>query len=101
MVRFASVRLILAIVTRMDLELYQMDAKTAFLNGELDEEIYMDQPLGFVLKGQERKVCKLNRSIYGLKQASRQWNLKYHQVMLRGSFTMMEKDHCVYVKRFQ
>ena len=55
----------------MDLELYQMNVKTAFLNGELDEEIYMNQPLGFKLKGQERKVYKLKRFIYGLKQASR------------------------------
>ena len=67
MVRFASICLILAIVARMDLELYQMDIKTAFLNGKVDEEIYMDQPLGFELKGQERKFCKLKRSIYGLK----------------------------------
>ena len=72
MIEFASIHLILAIVARMDLELYQMDVKTAFLNGELDEEMYMDQPLGFELKGQKRKVCKLKRSIYGLKQASRQ-----------------------------
>ena len=50
-VRFVSIRLILAIVARMDLELYQMNVKTAFLNGELNEEIYMDQPLGFELKG--------------------------------------------------
>ena len=49
--RFASIRLILAIVAKIDLELYQMDVKTTFLNGELDEEIYMDQPLGFKLKG--------------------------------------------------
>ena len=70
-VRITSVRLILAIVTHIDLELYQMDVRTAFLNGELNEEIYMDQPLGFETKGQERKVCKLKRSIYGLKQASR------------------------------
>ena len=55
----------------MDLELYQMDVKIVFVNGELDEEIYINQPLGFELKGQERKVCKLKRSIYGLKQASR------------------------------
>ena len=70
-VRFASVRLILAIIANLNLELYQMDVKTAFLNGELDEEIYMDQPIGFVTKDQEHKVCKLKRSIYGLKQSSR------------------------------
>jgi len=97
-VRITSVRLILAIVAHMDLELYQMDVKTAFLNGELNDEIYMDQPLGFETKGQERKVCKLKRSIYGLKQASRQWNIKFHQVILKDGFTMMEEDHCVYLK---
>ena len=70
-VRFASIRLILAIVTNLDLELYQMDVKTAFLNGELDEKIYMDQPIGFVTKGQKHKVCKLKRSIYVLMQSSR------------------------------
>ena len=70
-VRFASIRLIKAIVANLNLELYQMDVKMTFLNGELDEEIYMDQPQSFVAKGQERKVCKLKRSIYGLKQSSR------------------------------
>jgi hypothetical protein len=97
-VRITSVRLILAIVAHMDLELYQMDVRTAFLNGELNEEIYMDQPLGFETKGQERKVCKLKRSIYGLKQASRQWNVKFHQAILKDGFIMMEEDHCVYLK---
>ena len=48
-----------------------MDVKTTFLNGELNEEIYMEQPVGFIIQGQERKVCKLNRSIYGLKQSFR------------------------------
>ena len=76
-----------------------MDVKTAFLNGELDEEIYMDQPISFVTKGQENKVCKLKRSIYGLKQSSRQWYLRFHQVVLLNGFTMIEEDHCVYVKR--
>ena len=97
--RFASVRLILAIVANLNLELYQMDVKTAFLNGELDEEIYMDQPIGFVTKGQEQKVCKLKRSIYGLKQSSRQWYLRFHRAVLTNGFTMIEEDHCVYVKR--
>jgi hypothetical protein len=71
-VRFASIRLILSIVAKQDLELFQMDVKTAFLNGELDEEIYMAQPACFEVKGHERKVCRLKRSIYGLKQSSRQ-----------------------------
>ena len=72
--RITQVRLILAIVAHMNLELYQMDIKTVFFNGEPDEDIYkyIDQPLCFKSKGQERKVCKLKRSIYGFKQASRQ-----------------------------
>ena len=66
-VRVASIRLILSITAHLDLELYQMNVKTAFLNGELYEEIYMDQLVGFEVKGQERKVCRLKHSIYGLK----------------------------------
>ncbi|KAJ4744662.1 Gag-Pol polyprotein [Rhynchospora pubera] len=97
-VRFASIRLILAIVAVMDLELYQMDVKTAFLNGELQEEIYMVQPDAFVVEGKEHMVCRLRRSIYGLKQASRQWNLRFHQAVLSNGFRVMEEDHCVYVK---
>ena len=65
--RLVSIHLILAIVVHLDLELFQMDVKTAFLNGELDEEIYMDQPIGFEVKEQRHKVCRLKRSIYGLK----------------------------------
>ena len=76
-----------------------MDVKTAFLNGELDEEIYMDQPVGFEAKGHERKVCKLKRSIYGLKQSSRQWYFRFHRAIVSNGFTMIEEDHCVYVKR--
>ena len=97
--RITLVRLILAIVAHMDLELYQMDVKTAFFNEKLDEKIYIDQPLCFEFKGQERKVCKLKRSIYGLKQASRQWNIKFHLVVLNEGFKMVEEDHCVYLKR--
>src|SRR4051812_23176779 len=72
MVRFASLRTILAIVAKLDLGLIQVDVKTAFLHVELDEEIFMDQPGGFKSEGQESKICQLKRSIDGLKQSSRQ-----------------------------
>ena len=66
-----SLRIILALVAHFDLELQQMDVKTAFLNGDLEEEVYMKQPKGFPSSDGEHLVCKLNKSIYGLKQASR------------------------------
>jgi hypothetical protein len=62
----------MALVAHYDLELYQMDVKTAFLNGSLEEEVYMDQLEGFSIKGKEHLARKLKKSIYELKQASRQ-----------------------------
>ena len=56
-----------------------MNVKTTFLNESIDETIYTVQPEGFIAKGQEKKVCKLQKSIYGLKQASRSWNIKFDQ----------------------
>ena len=76
-----------------------MDVKTAFLNGELEEEIYMEQPVGFIVKGQEEKVCRLLRSVYGLKQSSRQWYIRFHNVIMAYDFMMIDEDHCVYIKR--
>ena len=78
-----------------------MDVKTAFLNGELDEEIYMDQPEGFIAPGQERKVCKLVKSLYGLKQAPKQWHEKFDNAMISNGFKINECDKCVYVKNNQ
>ena len=75
-----------------------MDVKTAFLNGDLEEEIYMEQPEGFSAPGQERKVCKLVRSLYGLKQAPKQWHEKFDYAMLSSGFRINECDKCVYVK---
>ena len=98
-VRLASIRLLLALVAHLDLELFQMDVKTAFLNGNLEEEIYMVQPIGFVSKGQEDKVCHLKKSIYGLKQSSRAWYFRFHEAITVFGFTMVSEDHCVYVKR--
>ena len=58
-----------------------MDVKMTFLNGSLEEQVYMDQPEDFIIDGKEDKVCLLKRSIYGLKQASRQWYLKFHDAI--------------------
>ena len=98
-VRFSSVRMNLSIVAHMDLELHQMDVKTAFLNGDLEEEIYMKQKIGYVEKCHEDKVCKLHKSIYGLKQSSRQWYKKFHNTIMSNGFSMCFEDHCVYIKR--
>ena len=67
--RISSIRMLIAITAIHNLEIHQMDVKTAFLNGDLDEEIYMEQPEGFIVPGQEKKVCRLVKSLYGLKQA--------------------------------
>ena len=68
-IRITSIRLLIAIAAIHDLKIHQMDVKTSFLNGDLEEEIYMDQLEGLVEAGQESKVCKLTISLYGLKQA--------------------------------
>ena len=75
------IRILLSIAGYYDYEIWQMDVNTAFLNGNLGEEIYMMQPEGFIAKNQERMVCKLKRSIYGLKPASRSWNIRFDQAI--------------------
>ena len=95
--RFESLRLLLALAALEDWHIHQMDVKSAFLNGELEEEIFMEQPKGFVVAGQEARVCRLKKAIYGLKQASRAWNLQFHGVLLGLGFTRTFADAGVYV----
>jgi hypothetical protein len=76
-VMIKSIRILFAIAAYYDYEIWQMDVKTAFLNGHLQEDVYMVQPEGFVDPKNSDKVCKLKRSIYGLKQASRSWNIRF------------------------
>ena len=75
-----------------------MDVKIAFLNGNLHEEVIVKQPEGFVGKGKEHITCKLNRSVYGLKQASRQWYLKFDEVITEFGFKENTIDQCIYLK---
>ncbi|KAK1560777.1 hypothetical protein Q3G72_030819 [Acer saccharum] len=91
-----SIRILLSIAASLDLEIWQMDVKTAFLNGSLDESIYMMQPEGFIEKGQVDKVCKLQKSIYGLKQASRSWNIRFDQAVKGFGFIQNPDEPCVY-----
>ena len=87
-----SFRVIMALVAHFDMELHQMDVKTAFLNRDLNEEVYMMQPEGFVANDSGTLVCRLKKSIYGLKKASRQWYLKFHSVVASYGFVENKVD---------
>ncbi|KAK1614403.1 hypothetical protein QYE76_019920, partial [Lolium multiflorum] len=95
--KLKSVRILLAIAAFFDYEIWQMDVKTAFLNGDIEEELYMVQPKGFVDPKNADKVCKLQRSIYGLKQASRSWNL-LKRVIKDFGFIRTHGEACIYKK---
>ncbi len=99
-VRFSSLRAILAIAAAADYEIHQMDVKTAFLNGDLDEVIYMQQPDGYQAVGNKaHHVWRLLKSLYGLKQAGRAWNHKMNAALVELGHKPLHTDSCVYVKR--
>ncbi|KAL9273839.1 Retrovirus-related Pol polyprotein from transposon TNT 1-94-like protein, partial [Drosera capensis] len=93
-----SFRIIMALVAHFDLKLHQMDVKTAFLNGDIEETIYMQQPENFVSGDPKKMVCKLKKSIYGLKQASRQWYHKFNNVISSFGFEPNIAYDCIYHK---
>lgn len=97
-VRYVSIRYLLALAVEGDWKMTQMDAITAFLQGHLNEEIYMSQPEGF--DDGSDKVCKLNRAVYGLKQASRQWNLKLDNALKNYGLKRSNSDPCIYYGEF-
>ncbi|KAD3066803.1 hypothetical protein E3N88_34683 [Mikania micrantha] len=99
-VNMTTIRLILSIVASDNLHLQQLDVKIAFLHGHLDEDIYTVQSEGFQISGKENMVCKLKKSLYVLKQAPRQWYLKFDNFMGRNGFKRCEMDHCCYINKF-
>ncbi|NBX97749.1 hypothetical protein EBQ81_02685, partial [bacterium] len=97
--KFTSIRILLSLAAANNWECHHMDVKTAFLNGDLEEEIFMEQPEGFVKPGEEHLVCKLHKTIYGLKQSPRAWNKKLNDELKKQGFSRCEADHSVYFKR--
>ncbi|GKE17039.1 zinc finger, CCHC-type containing protein, partial [Tanacetum coccineum] len=93
-----TIRLLLALAAIHNLVIHQMNVKTVFLNGDLEEEVYMKQPEGFIMPCNEHKVCKLVKSLYGLKEGSKQWHQKFDEVLLSSAFLLNQYDKCVYIK---
>ena len=96
--KYKSIRTLLAIGNQLDLEIHQMDVVAAYLNGELSEEIYMKQPEGFVDKRYPNKVCKLKKSLYGLKQSARCWNEKIDAYLKSADYKQSAADPCIYYR---
>jgi hypothetical protein len=97
-VRLTTIRIRLSLAASHCLLIHQMDVKTTFLKGELDEEIYMTYPHGFVVTGQEDNVCKLQKSLYGMKQAPKQWHEKFDLTLISKGFSFNEPNRCVYYR---
>ena len=95
-VRLESLRALIALAVQKGLKLHQVDVTTAFLNGELEEEVYMKQPEGFITDGKDHLVCKLKKSIYGLKQSPRCWNTALDSYLKDMGFVQSVSDPCLY-----
>ncbi|RVX07254.1 Retrovirus-related Pol polyprotein from transposon TNT 1-94 [Vitis vinifera] len=96
----STIRLVLGMVAAENLHLEQLDVKTTFHHGDLEEDLYMIQPEGFIVQGQENLVCKLRKNLYDLKQVPRQWYKKFDSFMHRIGFKRCEANYCCYVKSF-
>lgn len=99
MARLDTIRMILALATQQRWKVYQLDVKSAFLNGVLQEEIYVEQPEGFVTPGQEEKVYLLRKALYGLRQAPRAWYSKMDEHLLGLGFKKSLSESTLYVKK--
>jgi hypothetical protein len=93
-VKLSTLHFLLGVVAHEDLALLQLDVKTTFLHGDLDEEIYMEQSQGFASPGREPLVCRLKKSLYGLKQAPKQWYKKFDDFVRSIGFLRSDEDHC-------
>ncbi|KAI3509130.1 hypothetical protein L1887_24156 [Cichorium endivia] len=97
-IRLETIRLVLALAAQQGWEVHQMDVKSAFLNGFLNEEVYVDQPQGYIKRGQEGKVCKLKKALYGLRQAPRAWYSRIDEYFTKHGFVKCAHEHTLYTK---
>jgi hypothetical protein len=100
-VKMNSIRTILSLVEVEYFHLEQLDVKTTFLHWDLEEDIYMQQPWGYEVKGKENLVCRLKKRLYGLMKDPRQWYLNFDRFMTKQSHNRCHSDHCVYFKRLE
>lgn len=96
-IRHSTIRMILSIAVHYNLLVHHIDIASAYLNGHLNEDVYMKQPEKFENKRYPSKVCKLNKSLYGLKQAGREWNRTLNEILERMGFVKCKSDNCLYV----
>jgi transposase InsO family protein len=96
--RMDSLRVITSVAASKDLHLFQIDVQTAFLHGEIDREIYVHQPEGYVVPGSEKKVWRLKKGLYGLRQSAVLWNKRIHKTLIRLGFVQSTADPCVYTR---
>lgn len=97
-VKWSTIRTLTARAAKLGHKIHHLDVKTAFLYGTLDDEVYMEQPEGFVEPGQEHKVCRLRKALYGLKQSPRQWYKRINDFLLSQGFNRSDSDHNLYYK---
>ncbi|CAA6661430.1 unnamed protein product [Spirodela intermedia] len=96
--RLDTVRLLIALAAHEGWKVHHMDVKSAFLNGDLKEEVYVEQPAGFISTGNEHKVFKLKKALYGLHQAPRAWNAKLDETLLLFRFRKSPSEHAIYTR---
>ena len=96
--RLETIRLLISLATQNQCKIFQMDIKSAFLNGYLEEELYVEQTIGYVVKEQKDKVLKLKKALYGLKRALRAWNTRIEKYFLVNGFAKYPYEHALCCK---
>lgn len=98
-VRLDTIKMLLVLTAQLEWKIYQLDVKSAFLNGILEEEVYVRQPEGFIVSGEEHKVYRLKKALYGLKQAPRAWNARIDGYLLTHGFVKCPYEHSLYTRK--